>query len=215
MIKDLIFKLLQPLIDRVKQALAPFGKLVAFVTRFRDSIFGLGAKVRQLADLVRTEIEEWKNFQENIAFRTKVISLPVAIDHIGEFWQMITAAYRSIIDLIQQVRGKFEVAGNPTQEAEEAIADIQKSEFKTIIEKFPRLLKGLEKVLGFVAIVLDALETISAGLDDLITIAEALRAIREDIETGGPLFLKQTNRRRVERLADGTKIKIRLGNLHQ
>jgi hypothetical protein len=119
-----------------------------------------------------------------------------------------------VLDLVKEVRGKVAGTSNPTEEAEEAIADIENSSFKTILEKFPRLFKAFEKLLGFVAIILDALESIIKGVDDLTTIVEALKAIREDIETGGPLFLKQTNKRRTETLADGTKIKIRLGNLH-
>lgn len=216
---DLINRLIQPIIDKIidklKSVFAPFGKLIGFVTRFKDAIFTLGTRVRELIDLILSEIDEWKNFKENIAFRTKVINVRSAIDHIEEFWQMIVAAWDAIQDLVRQIKGKFETTGNPTQEAEEAISDIESSGFKTIVEKFPKLFKGLEKVLGFVAIILDAVETISAAVDDLRTIVEALKAIREDIETGGPLFLKQSNPRRVETLEDGTKIKIRLGNLHQ
>ena len=210
---DLIQRLLQPIIDRVKQAFAPFGKLVAFVTRFKDSIFSLGGKIRHLIDLTVSEVNEWRNFRQNIAFRTKVISLPVAIDHIGEFWQMIVAAWQSVLELVKELRGKFETTGNPTQDAEEAIADIQNSSFKGIVEKFPRLLKGLEKVLGFVAIVLDALESIITAVDDLTTIVEALKAIREDVETGGPLFLSQSNKRRTIHSDEGP-LKIRVGSLH-
>jgi prophage DNA circulation protein len=206
---------LEPIISRLKQAFAPFGKLIEFVTRFKDAIFTLGSRTRHLIDTIISEVNEWRNFRENIAFRTKVVSLPAAVDHVQEFWQMITAAWSAILDLVEQIKGKFQTTGNPTQEAEEAIADIEKSGFKTILEKFPKLFKGFEKVLGFVAIVLDVVETLSASVDDLTTIVEALKAIREDVESGGPLFLKQTNKRRIETLEDGTKIKIRLGNLHQ
>jgi len=210
----LLGRLLQPLFDRVKAAFAPFGKLVAFVSRFWTSIQSLGGKIQNLINLVISEVDEWRNFQSNIAFRTKIISLPVAIDHIQEFWQMITAAWSSVLELVKELRGKFETTGDPAGDAEDAIADIENSSFKGIIEKFPKLFKGLEKVLGFVAIVLDALETIITAVDDLTTIVEALQAIRQDIETGGPLFLTQSNARKTVHLDDGTPIKQRVGNLH-
>jgi hypothetical protein len=133
---------------------------------------------------------------------------------VQEFIQQIAAAWRAIQELVQQLKSKFEVTGDPAQEAREAIDDIEKSGFKTILEKFPRLLKGLEKVLGFVAIVLDAVESIVVAVDDLTTIVEALKTLREDIETGGPLFLKQSNQRKTVTLTDGTRMKIRIGNLH-
>ncbi len=212
---DILNRLLEPILNRLKQAFAPFGKLVEFVTRFKDAVFSLGTRVHDLISLVQSEVQEWRNFRQNVAFRTKVVSLPAALDHIQEFSQMIAAAWQAVLDLVKQLRSKFETTGNPTEEAEQAIADIEESGFKTIIEKFPKLFKGFEKVLGFVAIVLDAVETISGAVDDLTTIVHALQAIREDVESGGPLFLSQSNARRTETLADGTKIKIRLGNLHQ
>jgi hypothetical protein len=207
-------QLLQPIIDRLKQVFAPFGKLIDFVSHFWTSITGLGGKIRDLINLVVSEVNEWKNFKENIAFRTRVINVKSAIEHVQEFIQQIADAWRAIQELVQQLKSKFEVTGDPAQEAREAIDDIEKSGFRTIFEKFPKLLKGLEKVLGFVAIILDAIESIVVAVDDLTTIVNALKTLREDIETGGPLFLKQSNTRRTVTLEDGTKMKIRVGSLH-
>jgi hypothetical protein len=210
----LLDQLLEPLIERVKQVFAPFGKLFDFITHFWTSITGLGGKIRDLINLVVSEVNEWKNFKENIAFRTRVINVKSAIEHVQEFIEQMAAAWRAIRELVDQLKSKFEVTGDPAQEAREAIDDIENSGFRAIFEKFPKLLKGLEKVLGFVAIVLDALESIIVAVDDLTTIVNALKAIREDIETGGPLFLKQSNTRRTVRLEDGTSMKIRVGSLH-
>ena len=210
----LLDQLLEPLVERVKQAFAPFGKLFDFITHFWTSITGLGGKIRDLINLVVSEVNEWKNFKENIAFRTRVINVKSAIEHVQEFIEQMAAAWRAIRELVDQLKSKFETTGDPAQEAREAIDDIENSGFRAIFEKFPKLLKGLEKVLGFVAIVLDALESIIVAVDDLTTIVNALKAIREDIETGGPLFLKQSNTRRTVRLEDGTSMKIRVGSLH-
>ena len=210
----LLDQLLEPLVERVKQAFAPFAKLFDFITHFWTSITGLGGKIRDLINLVVSEVNEWKNFKENIAFRTRVINVKSAIEHVQEFIEQMAAAWRAIRELVDQLKSKFETTGDPAQEAREAIDDIENSGFRAIFEKFPKLLKGLEKVLGFVAIVLDALESIIVAVDDLTTIVNALKAIREDIETGGPLFLKQSNTRRTVRLEDGTSMKIRVGSLH-
>jgi hypothetical protein len=210
----LLDRLLEPIIAKIKEVFAPFGKLIDFVAHFWTSITGLGGKIRDLINLVISEVNEWKNFKENIAFRTRVINVKSAIEHVQEFIQQIAAAWRAIQELVQQLKSKFETTGDPAQEAREAIDDIENSGFRTIFEKFPKLLRGLEKVLGFVAIVLDALESIITAVDDLTTIVNALKTLREDIETGGPLFLKQSNTRRTVTLEDGTKMKIRVGSLH-
>jgi hypothetical protein len=83
-----------------------------------------------------------------------------------------------------------------------------------LLEKFPRLAKGLEKVLGFVALLADALESISSGIDDLQAILDTITAIREEVETGSTVFLQQKNSRKSLALRDGGSIKIRVGNLH-
>jgi len=215
LIGDIIDRLLAPLFEKIKQIFEPFGKAFNIVGRFWTQLTTIISRSQALVELVVSEVNEWKNFRENIAFRTKLISLPVAIDHVQDFIAEIRAAWAAVVDLVKSIKGKFETTGNPTEEAEEAIADIENSGFKTIIEKFPKLFKGLEKLLGALAILLEAFESISAGIDDLTTIVNALRDLREDIEHGGPLFLKQSNRRKTLRLADGGSIKIRVGNLHQ
>jgi len=214
LIDDLLHRLLQPIFDKIKEVFAPFGKLIEFVTHFWTSITSLGGKVQNLINLVVSEINEWRDFKENISFRTRVVNVKSAIDHIQEFYQQLIGAWNAIVDLVKELKGKFQTTGDPAQEAREAVEDIEKSEFRSILQKFPRLLKGLEKVLGFVAIVLDALESIITAVDDLTKIAEALKGIREAVESGGPLFLKQSNPRRIVKFKDGGSIKIRVGSLH-
>ena len=215
LIQDALDRLLQPIFDKIKQVFAPFAKLVDFVFHFWTKLQETATKINSLIAMVISEVNEWKNFKENLAFRTKVTNARVLIDGVQEFWQQMVAAWNSILDLVKEIKGKFAGAGeDPAQEVREAIKDVEESGFKNILAKFPRVLKGAEKLLGFVAILLDAMTTILAAIDDLTTIVEALRAIRVDIETGGPLFLKQSNPRRVIRLEDGTTMKIRVGNLH-
>jgi hypothetical protein len=215
LISDIVDRLLEPIFDKIKQAFAPFGKAIAFIGNLWDKITSIASRTRTLIDTVVDEVNEWKNFKENISFRTKLVSLPAAITHLEDFISEVRAAWAAVIELVKQLRSKFETTGNPTEDAEDAIADIENSSFRGILEKFPKLLKGLEKVLGFAAILLDAAESISVAIDDLQTIVNALRDLRIDIESGGPLFLQQSNRRKSVQLKDGGSIKIRIGNLHQ
>ena len=215
LIQDIIDRLLAPIFDKIKQVFAPFTKLVDFIFHFWTKLQETGTKINSLIALVLSEVSEWQNFRENLAFRTKVTNASVLIEGVREFWAQMVAAWNSIQDLVREIKGKFAGAGeDPAQEVREAIKDVEESGFKNILAKFPRVLKGAEKLLGFVAILLDAMTTILAAIDDLTTIVEALKAIREDVETGGPLFLKQSNPRKTIRLADGGTMKIRIGNLH-
>lgn len=213
---DIVERLLQPLFDKLKQVLAPFNKLIGLVGRFFDNFKTAFNNGNALAGEVVNEINEWRNFRENINVKNRVISLPKAIEQTQALLDEIRNAWSAIADLAKQLKGEFEETsgGNPTEEAEQAIADIENSGFKGVIEKFPRLFKGLEKVLGFVAIAIDALEHIAAAINDLKAIVDAIRDIREEIETGSTIFLKSNNPRRIVHLDDGTSMKIRVGNLH-
>jgi hypothetical protein len=213
-LSDIISRLVDPILDKIKEALGPFGKIFELLGKFWTNLTHLFTDIQNLVDSILFEIQAWRSFKESLSFRTRVINVKSAIEKTEEFWREIVRAKDAVIDLWKQLRGKLETTGNPAEEAEEAIADIEGSGFKTILEKFPKLLKGAEKVLGFVAIVADALESIISAVADLQAIVNVLKDIREEIETGATIFLSQKNARRTVTLTDGTTMKIRTGNLH-
>lgn len=213
-LSDIIGRLLEPILRRIKEALGPFGKIFEIIGRFWTNLTHVRQNIQKLVDSIKGEIDAFKNFKEDISFRTRVINLPKAIDKTQEFIQQIRSGWDAIVDLWKELHAKLEPAGNPTEEAEQAIKDIQQSGFKDILEKFPKLLKGAEKVLGFVVIVADALESILNAIDDLQRIVDTVKALREEIETGSTIFLNNKNPRRTVKLKDGGSIRIRVGNLH-
>lgn len=210
-----LIDLFNPVWNAVKRILGPFGKLFDLVSQtfvgFRNS-FETGI---ELAQEIMSEIGEWRNFKEAIPVRTGVINLPAAIDNTQQLLDQIRAAWDAIVDLAKelqkQARGQQE---SPTEEAEQALKDIEGSGIKGILEKFPKLARGLEKLLGFLAVVVGALESIQKAINDLKNIVDAIKGIREEIQTGSTIFLQQKNQRRIVKLADGGSIKIRVGNLH-
>jgi len=207
--------LFNPLLSAIKSALGPFGKLFDLLGKFWTRLNKLPGRIQELVDLIRTEIREWRNFKEDIAYRTGVINIPKAVEKTRQLIDEVVSARDAIIDLFNKIKEKLQTTGgNPAEEAEEAVKDIEQSGFREIFSKFPRLLKGAEKVLGFVAIITDALETILDALDDLIKIVKTIRDLREEIEHGATIFLQQKNPRKALQLKDGGSIKVRLGNLH-
>lgn len=209
-----LIDLFNPLLDAVKRALGPFGKLFDLIGKFWTNLTSLGSRVQRLYLSILAEIQAWRTFKEDISFRTRVINVKSAIEKTGEFIDQFKAAWSAVKDLVENLKGKFQTAGDPVGDAKAAVDDIEASGFKGILEKFPKLAKGLEKVLGFVALLADALESISSGIDDLQAILDTITALREEIETGSTVFLQQKNARRYVKLKDGGSIKIRVGNLH-
>jgi hypothetical protein len=216
LLQDLEARFLTPILERIKAALGPFGKLFdllgKFFRGFRDSF----TKGVQLGNDIKTEIFEWRNFREALPVRTGVISLPAAIDKSQELIDQVKAAWSAIVDLAKQIKKQAQgQVESPTEEAEQAVKDIEGSGIKSLLEKFPKLAKGLEKILGVLAIAVGVVESIQSAVDDLTAIVAAARGLREEIETGSTIFLSHKNPRKIVHLDDGTSMKIRIGNLHQ
>jgi hypothetical protein len=212
--------LFQPLIDRfldaLKKALGPFAKLFDFISHFWTSITKAYQHTTDLVTLIIGEVNAWKSFREAVPVRTGVISVPAAIQKTQDFIDEIKAAYFSILDLIKQI--KAQVGGgldeSPVTEAEDALKAVEEGGFKDILAKFPKLAKSLEKIFGFVALVIQILEAWVSAVDDLTKIVNVLKDIREEIETGATIFLSQKNKRKRVTTKDGEVLNLRLGNLH-
>lgn len=213
LLEQLFNRFISPVLERVKAAFGPFGKLFDLIGKLWTQITSTKARIETLAQSIKDEIFEWRNFREAVPVRTGVINLPRAIDKSQQLLDQIRGAWQAIADLFSKLKENFNVE-TPAAEAEAAAKDIESSGVKAILEKFPRLAKGLEKVLGFLAIAVTALEDIEGAIDDVQTVVDAIKGIREEIETGSTIFLSQKNKRRAVRTEDGTVFKIRVGNLH-
>lgn len=213
---DLVGRLLGPLIDKIKAALGPFGRVFDLVTNLWHGITGSIEKGKELTDEIITEVGEWRNFKEAIPVRTGVINLPKAIEKSEDLLGQIRASWDSIKDLATQIRDQLRgQQGDPAEEAANAIKDLEQARGITdLLERFPRLARGLEKLLGFLAIVVGTLTAIQSAIDDLKQIVDTIKGIREEIETGDTIFLSHKNPRRTVQLVGGGSMKIRVGNLH-
>ena len=211
-----LIDLFNPLLDGVKKLLGPFGKAFDLISHLWQNLTDGFEKGKELATTIVDEIDAWRNFREDINFRTGVISLPAAVKQTTQFVQGLIEAWHSIVELFSLLKGKLTdiTGGNPTEEAQAAVKDIESSGFKAILKQFPKFAKGLEKVLGFVSILVDTTTTLLTAIDDLLAIVNALKAVREEVEHGSTVFLSQRNPRKTVQLKKGGSMKIRLGNLH-
>lgn len=210
-------RFLQPIFDAVLRALGPFGKAFKLIGKVFENVkksFELG---KQCADLIASEISAWRNFREALPYRTGVISLPAAVEKTQNLLDEIRAAWDSIVDLAKQTRDLLTRAGEapPEEEAAAAVQDIEEGGFKNLLTRFPKLAKGLTKVLEFLTLLTFVFDQTARTFQDLLTILQTLRDLREEIETGSTVFLSQKNPRKILTTDSGEKFKIRLGNLHQ
>lgn len=206
--------LLDTLINTFFSPLRPlFDKLVSGFQHLKN----IGSDIEKLVTTIENEVEAWRKFKANPKFANRVISVPVAFDKTKALIQGIPDSWRSAVDLFRQLKSKVDTTGSVDEaEAEEFTRDLESGKgISGLLRRAPGLLKIAEKFFGVIALAVDALETISSAISDVQTIVDETARIRSEIEDLDSLFLSQKNKRRVEKLADGSTIKIRVGNLHK
>ena len=205
-INDIFNKLFDLLPTPIKTIVT---KIVSGITE----VTTLFSRIDKLIGSVKGEIEAWKNFRINPKFKSRVVNIPAAYDRTKEFFESFPATWASIQDLVKQFRDKLNIE-NPVAEAEEAATGIEESGSASILDKFPKLAKGLEKLAGVVTLVVDSIVTISSAVDDVQAVVDEVTAVRKEIEDLDTFFLSQSNPRRRERLEGGGTINLRVGSLH-
>jgi hypothetical protein len=210
-----LFDFLSPLLNRIKQALGPLGKLWDKVVEAYTHVTGIIAAGLKLTDTITSEVEAWKNFKEDIRFGSRVINLEKAISKTEELFQGIPDSYHAILDLVKEIKGKIGARTAPDPaEVEEIEAEFEEGSIANILKRFPAIAKFFEKALGVVSLIVDALESIANAIQDLQTIVDETKRIRLEIEQLDTIFLQQHNKRKNLKLADGKSIRIRIGSLH-
>ena len=203
------------ILDRIKTLLGPFGKLFDSLKQSYDKLIHIFDAANKLTTSVISEVNAWRNFKQDIRFAQRVVQLERAFQKTRDLIAGIPAAWHSIVDIVKQLKESLTQETNPIEDAEAATADIESGGIKTLLEKFPRLAKGLEKVLGALALLLQALETIASIIDDLQTVVDEITGLRQEIEKLDTIFLSQSNKRKTLKLANGSTIRVRVGKLHQ
>lgn len=211
----LLDSLVSALLNSLRKFFAPLTKLWDKLVLGWTHLTNIGKDTQTLISSVQDEISAWRNFREDTKWKSKVISVPIAYDKTKQFIENIPAAWRAVADLVSSLKEKITSGGSPETDAEEFAADIQSGEgVSSFLKRLPRLVKGLERLFGFVAIVVDALETIANTIADLQTIVGEIGDIRREIESQETIFLSQKNKRRTVTTNDGRKIQERIGVLH-
>jgi hypothetical protein len=220
LLQEIENRLLAKLTQLFQPVLGPIKRLWEILKGMFEAIVLVVPETIDLVKLVGSEVLEWKNFKQGINFKRGVVNLQSVRDHIQDLIDELVQAWHSVVDLF--TGGFRRVAGKPFEDAAEAAAELEElfsglgkiglSDFLKNIG--PKLEKAGGKLFEVLAIVQAVAEELLHVVRDLRSIVDATKDIRTTFETGEGLFLKQTNPRQTVTLDDGTKMRIRLGNLH-
>ena len=209
---------LSGIFDAIKGFLGPIGKLIDSLKTSITHLTNIVQNATKLLDGIIAEAKAWANFKQDVRIRSRVIQLESAIEKTRALIEGIPEAWRSIQDIFKQFKTQFDAGGDPIADAESAAEDLASAEegggIASLLKRFPKLAKGFEKVLGVLALVIQALEAISSVIDDLQQVLDEITALRLEIEKLDTIFLSQSNKRKTVKLADGSTMRLRIGNLH-
>ena len=216
-IEETILNKLKALFEPV---LTPLSKLWNILKGMFTAIVEVIPATIALVKSVASEVNEWKNFKENISFTGGVINLQSVKDRIQRLIEEALAAWHSLVDLF--TGGFRRVVGKPFEDAEAAAEELEslfegfgKIGLKDFLAEIgPKLEKAGGKIFEVLAIVQAVAEELLKVVQDLQSLVDFTRDVRETFESGEGLFLQQKNKRKTLALDGGGKIKIRVGKLH-
>ena len=204
-------------LSAIVNLLGPFKPLFEKVKDSYEKVTTLWQAAGNLVQSVKDEVEAFKNFKSDLRLKQRVINLETAISKTRDLILGIPTAWRSIVDIVRTFRAQLDAAPkNPAAEAEEAVSEIESGGgLGAILKRFPKLARGLEKLIGAVGIIADGAVTVRHVVDDLQNVVDEVKRLRLEVERADTIFLQQSNARRKILLADGTSMRIRVGKLHQ
>lgn len=175
---------LQSIFNAVFNALpAPLRRLWQFLVDFKTKTLGIFDNIHTLVSSVETEVNAIRNFQVDIKWRTRVISAPVAVQTIQDFFTAFPDIIDQIKSLAEEVRNKInvpETTFNP-------------DEVEGLRLRPTKLIQIGEKLAGWASLIIDALSTIEQAIDQLQAIVNDVHTIRTTIENMDGIFLPQGN----------------------
>lgn len=220
----LIQQIEETLLNKLKQLLAPvigplerlWNILKGMVTAIIDVI----PETISLVKLIYSEVQEWRQFRNNVSFSGGVINLQSVRDRISDLVQEFVSSWHALVDLFthgfkQGALKPFTDAADAAAELAEVFGGLERLGLADFLKSIgPKLEKAGGKIFEVIAIVEVIAEDILRMVREIHTIVQTAKDVRELLQHGEGLFLSQKNKRRKVDLADGGSFKIRVGNLH-
>lgn len=185
-------------IEGIKKIIADLGTVFQDIKNTFNHLTGVFGAGKTLFDTVVSEIDAWKNFKQDIRLKSRVINLERAITKTKELIAGIPASFRAAVDIVKQIGAAIEK--DVTAEEGAAVLAVETA--------------GLSEIVVAIGILYQVLSFVADIIQDLQTIVDELKRLREEIEKLDTIFLPQSNKRKTLKLDDGSSIRIRVGKLH-
>jgi hypothetical protein len=164
-----------------------------------EKITSIAKNIRRLATSFQVEARRVKNFKIDIKWKSRVINVPRAVDN-----------FKSLIDeLTHGIHDKILTLETPFLDFAAAVhlapppPDPGVSRIASSFTELENFITALNILVG----------DIDTAIENALALGALFDRVLQDIQHLEDLFLQQHNSRKIERLADGGSIKIRVGQL--
>jgi hypothetical protein len=185
-------------LEHLKTVLGDLAKVAQNIITVFTKAKDIFKNVLHLFDSVKGEINGWKNFKQDIRFRSRVINLESAIQKTRDLIEGIPQSWHAVLDVISEIKSALakDVAG-------EEVAALLAVETA-----------GLSEVVEVLTILYQVLSFVEGIISDFQTIVDEVMRVRLEVEKLDTIFLSQSNKRKYLKLANGKSVRIRVGHLH-
>jgi hypothetical protein len=195
----------------------PFTRVVTSIRQTINTATHILEVVNETVEDAIGIYHEIKTFELKPHWKIRAVSVPQAVDNIKELAEVPTRIVIAVRDLVQRVRNSVEAFRNPVAEAEAAAEEAGALE-GGLLRLFPRIAallgRAISRVLAVAGLIVQLVIDVDNAVADIHTLVGQLRTAITSLNHLDAVFLQQNNKRRIVELADGTKMKIRVGNLH-
>jgi len=168
-----------------------------FTNTFKK-ITGVVDSVFHLIQSVKDEIAGFKNFKQDLRFKSRVVNLEQAITKTRDLILGIPATWHAVLDLFSKI--KSAIAKDVAAEEGAAILAVETA--------------GLSEVVVGLSVIYQVADFVETVISDFQTIVDEISRFRKEIEKLDTIFLSQSNKRKTLKLDDGSSIRVRVGKLH-
>jgi methyl-accepting chemotaxis protein len=163
-----------------------------------DRIESIAKDLKRLGASLQVEAKRVQDFKIDVHWKSRVINVPKAIKQVKQLIHDLTTGLKEKVQTIEQPFVTFA------------------HDLKLIAETPPdpnvsALARGINEVQTFVTQLNILVGQVAAAIQSTLALTELFDRVLQDIQHLEDLFLQQKNKRKVEKLADGGSIKIRLG----
>jgi len=148
-----------------------------------EKISDIAKKIGRIGTEIQVEVKKIKDFKIDVHWKSRVINVPKAVEHIRNLIDELTTGLRA---KVAGLVAPFKAFSSAVHAAEAEVVDPQLSKIATSVSKVEDFVTSLNILVG----------SIDTALDDAIQLQSLFERVLKDIQSLDEIFLPQSSTRK-------------------